>query len=385
MRPWLCALESRELLTGPIVAPLVADNTPASIRHFYGVDAVPSTGRGETIAIVDYGDDPDAAANLATFDARYHLPAPPHLTIAHPQGAAPFDRDWSYEENLDLQWAHAVAPGASILYVAVPVADFDPMMSAAAWAAAQPGVVAVSMSWGATEFTGEKSFDHYLAQPAHHNPVVFTAASGDTGAVPIYPSVSPPALSVGGTTQAASSRLYSGESAWLGSGGGPSTEEKGRRTPDVSYNSDPNTGFPVYAQGQWLQFGGTSDAAPQWAAIVAIADQERYSHGHRAPLSTATVQHVSATMPASLHDITAGTTGYPAGPGYDYATGYGTPRAIVQALTVAPQTSSPRLSEGLPPVQGPPVVPLWVVLGPHGRLVRPRHHAGIFEPMGGTR
>ena len=101
---------------------------------------------------------------------------------------------------------------------------------------------------------------------------------------------------MGGTTLNldASGNILS-ESAWSGSGGGISAYEPqpsyqsgvvtqsqtARTNPDVAYDADPNTGFPIYnsytnpASTPWAQFGGTSDAAPQWAALIAIADQGR--------------------------------------------------------------------------------------------------------------
>jgi subtilase family serine protease len=165
------------------------------------------------------------------------------------------------------------------------------------------GVSVVSMSWGGNEFSGETSDDSaYFSTPNVPANVAFVAASGDSGAPVIYPAASPNVLAVGGTTLTlTSSNNWSSETAWSGSGGGISAVEKlpsyqpgtysngsnsgtstMRMNPDVSYDANPNTGFAVYdsfpvsgAGGPWIQVGGTSDAAPQWAGLVAIADQGR--------------------------------------------------------------------------------------------------------------
>ena len=152
------------------------------------------------------------------------------------------------------------------------------------------------MSWGGGEFSSESRYDSYFTTPSGHGGVTFVASSGDSGSPVGYPAISPNVLSVGGTTLNLNSQGgYSSESGWSGSGGGISAYEsqpsyqKGvvtqstiyRTNPDVAYDADPNTGFPVYdsynnpASSPWGQWGGTSDAAPQWAALIAIADQGR--------------------------------------------------------------------------------------------------------------
>ncbi len=197
---------------------------------------------------------------------------------------------------------------------------------------------------------------------------MFVASSGDAGAPTSYPAVSPNVLSVGGTTLTLTALgTYSSESAWSGSGGGISSYEsqpsyqKGvvtqsttdRTNPDVAYDADPNSGFSVYqtygnsTATPWLQYGGTSDAAPQWAALVAIADQGRALAGEAA-LSSTTLLPAIYQLPASdFHDVTTGASdGSPsesAGPGYDLATGRGTPiaNAVIAGLVGSSTTSPP--------------------------------------------
>src|SRR5262249_3250081 len=105
-----------------------------------------------------------------------------------------------------------------------------------------------------------------------------------------------------------------------------------RQTPDVSFNSDPYTGHLVYNRGAWYQVGGTSAAAPQWAGIVALADQGRAARGQGSlDGSTQTLyalyKMASTPYSAYYHDVTTGNNGLSAGPGYDQVTGLGTPRA----------------------------------------------------------
>ncbi len=254
--------------------------------------------RGTTIAIVDAYDDPNIANDLHQFDLQFGLPDPV-LTKVNQNGGSKLpaaNAGWITEIALDVEWAHAIAPGAKILLVEANSNSFNSLLTAVNYARKYAGVSVVSMSWGGAEFSGETSDDSYFTTPSGHTGVTFVASSGDSGAPPTYPAISPNVLSVGGTTLNVTSQgSYVSESAWSGSGGGISSYEsqpayqKGtvtqstvfRTEPDVAYDADPNTGFPVYdsynnpSSDPWGQWGGTSDAAPQWAALIAIADQER--------------------------------------------------------------------------------------------------------------
>jgi subtilase family serine protease len=378
---------------------------------------------------------------------------------------------WPLETSLDVEWAHAMAPGANILLVEAPDGSNASIFNAVQYAASQPGVAVVSMSWGTNEFSGETSYDSIFQPKSSTNPngsnpgVTFVAASGDSGAGAIYPAASPYVLSVGGTTlggstsstsgygfgssgfgstsffswgsyfaRSASARpgggLYSGsgslsitpatdpgggsnpypgESAWSGSGGGPSSYEgypsyqynqpwiaqnygypynvqvtnnttgttsdySARMTPDVAYNANPSTGYAIYDSiasasygtvAGWNEVGGTSAAAPQWSAIIALADQQRsLSDGGSGasagkPLDTnqvlTTLYNTLGSSPANstytsvFHDITTGSNGYAAGTGYDLATGLGTP--IVNNL-VPLLAGTSIVQGGLPTIQG---------------------------------
>src|SRR5260370_22736799 len=90
---------------------------PAQVRHAYGFDSLSYTGSGKTSAIVDAYDDPNIVRDLAQFDAQYGIAAPPSFTKATPQGQPAADAGWASEIALDVEWAHAIAPGANILLV----------------------------------------------------------------------------------------------------------------------------------------------------------------------------------------------------------------------------------------------------------------------------
>ncbi len=390
------ALESRQLLSttssstpdlSQIVAqtdlqvlPLVASGptgyTPQQIQTAYGVNQITfsgGNGAGQTIAIVTAYNDPNIKSDLAAFDKQYGLSAPASLTIDN-LGATTTDPGWALETSLDVEWAHSVAPGANIVLVEASSDSLSALLSAVNYARYQPGVSVVSMSWGTTEFWGESAYDKYFTTPAGHTGVTFVAASGDSGAWygPMYPSVSPNVLAVGGTTLAAGS-TYGSETGWSDSTGGfsgldsdwrtyelePSYQTATlqavglnygvRTTPDVSFNADPNTGVPVYdsvpysGQSGWFQVGGTSAATPAWAGLVAIADQGLATGGKKA-LSGTQVQTDLYALPSSdFHDITTGFNGYYATPGYDLVTGLGSPKAN---LVIAGILTANGVSEG---------------------------------------
>ena len=334
--------------------------TPAQVKAAYGINqiTVPSgqlAGAGQTIAIINAYDNPNIRSDLALFSTTFGLPAA-NLTIAkqYINGAAPrTDSGWAGEIALDVEWAHAIAPGANILLVEANSASLSNLLAAVDYARNQPGVSVISMSWGASEFSGEASYDSHFTTPAGHTPITFIAASGDGGAGAMWPAVSTNVIGVGGTTLNQSSGTYISETAWSGSGGAysryivepsyqTSVQSTGRRgSPDVAYDANPNTGFAVYDtvpdgnQTGWFQIGGTSAGAPQWAALIAIVNQNRVAAG-KSTLSNAPAAIYSLPS-ADFHDITTGSNGLRATAGYDPVTGRGTPiaRLVVQGLVGA--------------------------------------------------
>lgn len=280
----------------------------AQLTNAYGLNAIafpspsgtPVTGdgSGQTIALVEAFHDPTLVSDLHVFDKANGL-ADPSLSVVNLAGTTS-NPDWTSEESLDAEWAHAIAPGASILVVEAQSDSLGDLMNAVSVARSTPGVTVVSMSWGFGETSTETAFDPMFTTPPGHPGITFIAASGDNGtaAGPEYPASSPNVLSVGGTTLLVnSSGSYLGEVAWSGSEGGYSTAELEpayqrtvqrmghRSTPDVAFDGNPNTGVQVYetppgsASGLWMTVGGTSLGAPAWAAIIAIVDQGREMQG----------------------------------------------------------------------------------------------------------
>jgi len=366
----------------PLVVSGPAGYSPQQIQNAYGVNQiafsggkVAGNGTGQTIAIVTAYNDPNISSDLAAFDKQYGLSAPASLTIDN-LGATTTNPGWALETSLDVEWAHAMAPGAKIVLVEAPSATLSSLLNAVNYARYQPGVSVVSMSWGTTEFWGESAFDSIFTTPAGHTGETFVAASGDSGAWygPMYPSVSPNVLAVGGTTLTlAAGNTYGSETGWSDSTGGFSGLDSGwrtyesepsyqtatlqavglsygvRTTPDVSFNADPNTGVAVYdsipysGQSGWFEVGGTSAATPAWAGLVAIADQG-LATGGKGALSNTQAQTDLYTLPSSdFHGITTGFNGYSATPGYDLVTGLGSPKAN---LVVAGILSVNGVSEG---------------------------------------
>jgi subtilase family serine protease len=349
--------------------------TPQQILNAYGVNQIKfsggkvvGNGAGQTIAIVTAYNDPNISSDLTAFDRQFGLSAPPSFTVKN-LGGSTTDAGWALETSLDVEWAHALAPGANILLVEAASSSLSDLFSAVSYASRQVGVSVVSMSWGTTEFWGQGSYDSLFTTPVGHSGVAYVAASGDSGAWngPMYPSVSPNVLAVGGTTLTMSGGSYGSETGWAGSTGGfsgldsywwfyepePSYQTAAlqavglnygvRTTPDVSFNADPNSGVAIYdsiaysGQSGWFQLGGTSAATPAWAGLVAIANQG-LATGGKGPLSgTQALTQLYALPSTDFHDTTSGFNGYIATPGYDLVTGLGSPRAnlVIAGLLAA--------------------------------------------------
>ncbi len=367
-----------------------AGYTPAQIRRAYGFDLLSGLsgnnynngGKGETIAIVGAFADPAISHDVQQFDEQFNIggatgnPANTgFLKVVNQYGGSPQDvpgpgySGWDAEQSADVEWAHAIAPGANILLVEAATDNMADLDAAVQYAARQPNVCVVSMSFSTAtfgEFANEYAYDSLYTTPVGHQGVAFVAASGDSGAglYQPYQQVSPNVLVVGGTTLPADQNgdpVRSQEVGWsdgsdpyasyLASGGGISqfeaqppyqqgivTESRIYRTyPDVAFDADPLTGVPVYDSLStppglpWGEYGGTSISSPMWAGLIAIADQARAAMGENT-LDSATqllpaLYQISQTDPHAFQDITQGYNGYSAGPGYDLVTGLGTPNA----------------------------------------------------------
>ena len=278
--------------------------SPATIRQAYGINQVlfgstTGDGSGQTIAIVDAYNDPNIASDLRAFDQQFGL-TDPTLTRINQNGGASLPSNapgrgnsWALEISLDVEWAHAIAPAASILLVEAASASDSDLAAAVNTARNYAGVSVVSMSWGGSEGASALN-DSLFTTPAGHTPITFIASAGDQGAYTSpsqkaveYPASSRNVLAVGGTRLSVGGNgNYSSETGWGngttsytngGSGGGISANEtlpgyqQGvvtqsstfRTVPDVAFDADPNSGVAVYdsydsASSPWLQIGGTS-------------------------------------------------------------------------------------------------------------------------------
>ena len=330
--------------------PSVAGLTPAQVATAYGLSGLTfgtraANGSGQKIAIVDAYNDPNIKTELAVFDSAFNLPHPPSLTVVGQTGTSALpsnDAVWALEEALDVVWAHALAPGASIVLVEANSASVPDLMAAVNVAKRISRVSVIAMSWGVSEFSGETAYDSVFTTPG----VTFVAGSGDYGGGPLWPASSPNVLAVGGTTlQVNTSGNYLGETAWSGSGGGISTIEQepsyqasvqstGRSTPDVAFDADPTTGVPIYSQGSWITVGGTSLGTAAWAGIIAIVDQGRALANEGTLGSTQTLTALYSLPSSAFHTV---------GSAYNTQTGLGSPNgaALVNDLVRQPPERRP--------------------------------------------
>ena len=371
------AIHSPAVSSNDSSSPASQPISPSQMQRAYGSNSITfgntaGNGAGQTIAIVDAYADPNAASDLATFDSTYGLAAPPSFSQRNEFGGSashvPSGNGWDLEESLDIEWVHVIAPAASIILYEANSNSFSDLFTAVQTAARNNSVSVVSMSWGGGEFPGETTFDSTFTTPANHTSggVTFCASTGDSGAPAEYPAYSPNVVAVGGTTLLISDSAgdYFGENAWSGGGGGSSTQEsipiyqtavqssKFREAPDVSMDAHPSSGVPVYdslRNGGWFVVGGTSVSCPMFAGLIAIADQGRVQYGLRTLDGPSQTLPYLYQMPSNLnfHDITAGNNGFPAGPGYDRASGIGSPIAnqLVSGFAL-PEISSVGESDG---------------------------------------
>jgi subtilase family serine protease len=385
--------------------------SPLQYRVAYNLDPLYQkniTGQGQTIMIVDSFGSPKLSNDLRAFDQQWGLPNPPALN-EFKLGQWQFNKSnatmdgWAEETTLDVEYAHAIAPGATIDVVETPVAEtegvtgFPQMMAAIKWVIDHKKVDVISQSFGATENTfpgfGQGNYAsieglRYAFQDAAKRHVTVLAASGDSGAtndkpdgatlypsrVVAWPSSDPLVTSVGGTQLqlAQDGNKIQPDQVWDdeygASGGGLSTVfsrpgyQNGvsslvgshRGTPDVSMSAAVSGGAWIYQSFEpggpgWEILGGTSEATPIFAGVIALASQKAghplgnidsalYALGTQSRLKDSNL-----AAGTGIVDVTTGSngfgnvTGYPAQPGYDLASGWGTidGAAFVPALAQA--------------------------------------------------
>jgi kumamolisin len=343
--------------------------TPNDLRTLYGYSTY--GGSGQTVALVEFQG--FLQSNLSAFDLRYGLPALTAASLqlvqvgnaAYTEPARGSDQIGEDEVELDVEVVHGVARNANIaVYEATN--DDAGITGVYSQIASDDLASVVSTSWGDCEAgysaTTRDAIEASLSQMAAQGQTVL-AASGDygrydcTGAPPgvsvDYPASSPYVTGVGGTTLHANNTAtgYGSETSWDSSagatGGGysalysrPSWQQTActtgtmRCVPDVAADGDPDTGYSVYVQsgnaGALIDMGGTSAAAPLWAAAIAGLDQAAAGAGlgSMGPLNPALYPLLLTTYAHDFHDITSGTTtrANAATTGYDTATGLGSPQ-----------------------------------------------------------
>jgi len=305
--------------------------SPSQIIDAYNLNSS-TGGAGATVAIVDAYDDPTIANDLVMFSSNFSLPSA-SFEEHKMRTTISVDSGWALEISLDVEWAHAIAPNATILLVEAASNRLSDLLAAVSYATGYPGVKGVSMSWGGDEFVTEASYDSCFSSAG----ITFFAASGDSGAGVQWPSSSSNVVGVGGTTLNLNpDGSVASETAWNDSGGGLSAYEAipayqttygltytSRASPDVSYDADPNTGVYVYdstsfeGSSGWWDVGGTSVGPPQWAAIQALGLSANDNNFYQ--------DAASSSYASYFRDITSGSNGYLAGSGYDLVTGLGSP------------------------------------------------------------
>jgi subtilase family serine protease len=316
-------------------------STVQQLLHHYGIDtahALGLTGRNQTIVIVDAYGSPTLASDVNTFSQIMGLPGMDSnsLKVLYPNGnPATTNANWATETTLDVELAHAFAPGARIVVVVAPTEDDGDLAAAVEYAAENRLGNIISNSWGQAESSSDAAtaqlFDHVFRGAAARG-IAVNVATGDSGdygvgspvGAPSIPADSRWSTGVGGTSIDVPSDKGPVEAAWgitlsqlglvrtplkvptligflQGGGGGESVfiekpgfqwrlPGQGRQLPDISALADPQTGAIIEesdSQGvpAWGVIGGTSLATPIFSAIWALADQAAgQSLGQAAPI-----------------------------------------------------------------------------------------------------
>ncbi len=331
--------------------------TPAQIKGGYNVGGT-YTGSGQKVALLEF--DGFQQSNITTYDSHYGLSSAAP-TVKKVDGGSGSLGGGQVEVELDIEVLNAVAPGAAITVFEGPNSDAGEVETYQA--IVDSGIPVTSISWGLaeTERTSANinAVDAVFKQGAAEG-LSFFAASGDSGSDDAgngstsvdYPASDPYVTGVGGTTlTVTSANAWSRETAWSGGGGGKSSvfsipswqtpvqKSQGggkRQVPDVAALANPSPGVSIYSQGSWGQVGGTSAAAPEWAAFAAVYNQQAAAAGH-ARLGAADPALYAASG-TGFHDITSGSNGaYSAGTGWDFTTGWGSYNAATLAAKLLSQ------------------------------------------------
>jgi len=312
---------------------------PSDLQSAYNLPSA-TAGGGQTVAIVDAYDDPNAESDLGVYRSQFGLS--PCTTAngcfrkVNQTGGTKYPRPnagWAEEISLDLDMVSAICPKCHILLVEASNTSIT-NLGASVNEAAALGAKEISNSYGGGESRSDTSYDTTYY---HHPGIAITASSGDNGYGVEYPAASQYVTAVGGTSlkTASNSRGWT-ETVWSGAGSGCSAYDpkpswqtdtgcSKRTVADVAAVADPNTGVSVYdtyRETGWLVFGGTSVASPIIASVYALAGNA----------SSVTYGSYPYSHTSSLFDVTSGSNGSCGGSylctgetGYDGPTGNGTP------------------------------------------------------------
>lgn len=366
-------------------------------------------GQGVGVALAEF--EPNSAADIAAYRSCYGV----RTSVSYvPVDGGAGGGTGSGEAALDIEDVMGLAPAASIDVYQAPNGGSTDAYDLYSAIVNDDGDQVVSTSWGVCDIDGDPSLitseANLFSQAATQGQTVF-AAAGDSGSTDCYgdgsangadlsaddPSSEPYVVGVGGTTIGATSdKVWNNSASLNGAGGGglsaywcmPSYQHRpaipgvisaysqtdsscgrkvpyDRQVPDVSADADPQTGYAIYFSGFWRAFGGTSAAAPLWAAVAALTDASpfcRYYGAGDAGVQPAGLyeavstdhRYIYASRFEALHDVTRGNNDYtpsryrgglyPATAGYDMASGLGTPLATGITASGKPSLFYPGLT-----------------------------------------
>jgi subtilase family serine protease len=349
--------------------------TPDNIRTAYNLQGVTPTGSGQTLGLFEL--DGYNPSDVASYVSYYGLPSVPLQNVLI-DGFSGKAGSGASEVTLDIELQIALAPGASKIIVYEGPNSNTGVVDTYNRIATDNLAKQISTSWGLSEGQSSSavisSENAAFQQMAAQGQSIY-AASGDSGAYDNGstlsvddPASQPYMVGTGGTQLFVNPDVtYNYETTWNvnnkvsgGAGGGgvsslwsipvwqqgiaTATSTTMRNVPDVSLNADQYTGYSVYYKGGWYIFGGTSCAAPLWAAFTARVNQQRAANGNP-PLGFANPAIYQIAKGASygtdFHDVTQGTNLYYAAViGYDNATGWGSFNGANLLADLAP-TSAP--------------------------------------------
>jgi subtilase family serine protease len=436
--------------------------TANQLAEYYGMSPLYSLGdlgHGARVALVEF--ETNLTSDISSYESCYGIKTP--VSYVKVDGGATGNAAGSGEAALDIEDVAGLAPDATINVYQAPNTATGAYDDYQAIVSGKDQVV--STSWGECEdYATESDVTSWetLFEEANTEDQTWFAAAGDSGSTGCLrsggpdagdvnaqtPASSPLVVGVGGTTIGASAEtVWNNSGSDDGAGGGGisdiwcmpsyqyqtripglinadsqtnsecSTSNGGdaiRQVPDVSADADPDTGYVIIYSGKWMAIGGTSAAAPLWAAIAALTDASPfcadYGSGAAGVLPeglyvavAATHSYIYATssdqVPEVLYDVTSGNndytpsgyTGglYPAGTGYDEASGLGTPIVSGLNASLKPSTFYPGLTALMCAVYATKLTSVKVTsvapsAGPAGRSTTVTVNGSGFLPIAGA-